>query len=251
MLKRLIIIVITINIGFGVYAQEISADSLLQITEETLMPIQYYSEIEMTTYKPGKPEKVMAMNSWYKKDMGSFIELTAPSRSRGTRMLSKNNSLWLYNPKSSSSRALRLSPKDNFQGSVFSNNDVGDPQYTDDYTAELRESITVRHEELGEVECYVLDAIASNNTSPYGRIEMIITIEGNIPLWMTYFAKSGLLFKKMSFSRFSDVAGKIRPLNYRMDSVEEQNTYSVVNITTLEERNDLPDSMFTQNRLTR
>jgi outer membrane lipoprotein-sorting protein len=251
MLKKNIFILLLITSAIGIYAADMNADALLKEMEETLMPVQYYSEIDMKTFSPGKSVKEMSMNSWYKKDTGSYIELTAPSRSRGTRMLAKNNSLWMYNQRSGSTRALRLSPKDNFQGSVFSNNDVGDPQYSDDYTAQIKGRKTVNNEELGDVECYLLEAIASDNESPYGRIEMLVTVNGTIPLEMTYYAKSGLLFKKMNFSGFQNVAGKIRPLIYRMDSVEEQETYSIVEIKILEMKNDLPDSMFTENRLTR
>ena len=251
MKKKIILAIIALIPVLSARSENIDAQELLRFTEKTLMPIEYYSEMDMKTYKPGKPVKVISMNSWYKKDLGSFIEITAPSRSKGTRMLQKNNSLWLYNPKSGSSRALRLSPKDNFQGSVFSNNDVGDSQYSDDYEALIAGKEIFSHDELGQVECFILHAAAKNNESPYGRIEMIITVDDFIPLWMIYFAKSGLLFKKMTFSGIREMAGVKRPLIYRMDSVEEQNTYSIIEITVLEERNDLPDSMFTLSRLTR
>ncbi|WP_394706901.1 outer membrane lipoprotein-sorting protein [Marispirochaeta sp.] len=55
----------------------------------------------------------------------------------------------MYNPKSNSSRPLRLSPEQSFQGTVFSNNDVSDQQYTDDYKASLAGEEPLEHPDFG------------------------------------------------------------------------------------------------------
>jgi outer membrane lipoprotein-sorting protein len=234
------------------FTQEIDADWLLEQAELVLYPESFYSKVTMTTIKPGKDDKVMVIESYYKKDVGTFMEILAPDRSKGIRFLQKEETLWMFNPKSGSRDSIRLSPKDSFQGSTFSNNDVGDPEYSDDYNCTLAdETVILEHTELGSVECYVLECVASHRDSTYGKVVMWVTKDGYIPLKMDYYAKSGLLFRQMELSGIKEIAGAVRPTIMKMVSLEEQDTFSIAVTEELEERNDLPDSMFTQSALTR
>ncbi|NBC28470.1 MAG: outer membrane lipoprotein-sorting protein, partial [Spirochaetes bacterium] len=183
--------------------------------------------------------------------VGTFIEITAPARSRGIRFLSKEENLWLYNPRSNSRRAIRLSPRDSFQGTLFSNHDVGDPQYTDDYEARQLQDEGINHPQMGAVETRVIEALPTTDEAPYGRIKMWLRAEDLIPVQMEYYARSGLLFKRMYLSNITELAGAHRPAVMRMESLQLQNAFSRVEILTLEERTDLSDRRFTEANLTR
>lgn len=167
------------------------------------------------------------------------------------RFLQKEEDLWMHNPRSNSRRAIRLSPRDSFQGSAFSNNDVGDPNYSDDYDVRIAGGETLNHEELGSVETVKLELTAKRETTTYGRIVMWIRESDDIPLKMEYYAKSGLLFKRMTLSEITDLAGRQRPSFMRMESLEQDDFYSTVKIEEMEVREDLPDRYFSQANLTR
>jgi hypothetical protein len=72
-----------------------------------------------------------------------------------------------------------------------------------------------------------------------------------IPLRMEYYARSGLLFKRMTLSGIRELAGARRPAVMRMESLQLENAYSEVEIRELEARPNLPDRRFTQASLTR
>lgn len=72
-----------------------------------------------------------------------------------------------------------------------------------------------------------------------------------MPVRMEYFAKSGLLFKRMVMLDFDELAGRLRPTRMRMESLEQEDAYSTVLISEMEIREDLPDRMFSQAALTR
>lgn len=230
-------------------AQE--AVELLKHAEDALYPDSFYMEMRIETERPDRRNTQMEFESYHKDGVGTFIEITAPARSRGIRFLSKEENLWLYNPRSNSRRAIRLSPRDSFQGTLFSNHDVGDPKYTDDYEARKLPDERIDHPEMGAVETRVIEALPTRDEAPYGRIKMWLRAEDLIPVQMEYYARSGLLFKRMYLSDIKELAGAERPAVMRMESLQLRDAYSRVEILALKERTDLSDRRFTEANLTR
>ncbi len=232
-------------------AQTPGAEELLTIAERVIFPQVYRAEMRIETVKPGERGSTLEMWSEYEEGSGSLIEMTAPARSRGLRFLEKEESLYMFNPRSNSRRPLRLSPEQSFQGTVFSNNDVSDPKYSDDYRARITGEETLDHPDFGLVDCYLLEAEAKRPEAPYGRIKMWIAKNELKPLRFDYYAKSGLLFKRMILKDFDQIAGDLRPRVMRMDSFEIEGAFSEVIIEKMEALDDLPDSRFTTQALLR
>lgn len=232
------------------FGLDLTADELIEEAESVLSPASYYYEMSITTEKPGSSERTLGMKGYYKEDKGSYIELTAPARSRGIRFLEMDEALYMFNPRSNSRRAIRLSPKESFQGTVFSNNDVSDPDYSANYFSTIEGSVTLEHSQLGTLETIKLTAEAKKPTAPYDRLEMYILPDGYIPVRIDYYAKSGLHFKEMELYDIRDMAGRKRPTTWKMRSLEQKDAYSIVSLEVMELQ-DIPDSQFTRQRLTR
>jgi outer membrane lipoprotein-sorting protein len=228
-----------------------SAEAMLEEAESRIYPDNFFMRSRIETNRPDRRNSTLVLESYFKDEVGTFMEMLEPARSRGTRFLRKGDSLWMYNPKSRSRRAIRLSPRESFQGTVFSNNDVGDPDYADDYDVSYREQETIEHPQLGSTDCHVIEGIANAPTSPYGRIMMWVRKDDLMPVQMEYYAKSGLLFKRMTMLDIGELAGRQRPRRMRMESLEQEDAYSVVTIVEMEIRENLPDRMFSQAALTR
>lgn len=242
------------NAGSGVPAN-IPAERLLDLSDETLFPQNFVATYRMTTERPGRRSTEMVFESSHLEGSGTYMEVSEPARSRGMRFLQKDNDLWMYNPRAGSRRALRLAPRDSFQGSVFSNNDVSDPNYNDDYTARRIDDGTLDHPDLGSVTCTRIEGEASRDEAPYGRIVVWLwggpSGGGVIPLRIDYYSKSGLEFKRMILSQFGDSAGAYRPAVMRMESMEEVGAVTSILIEELEARDTLPARLFNQSELTR
>lgn len=239
---------------------------LLKLVDETLFPDSFVATFRMTTERPGRRTSEMVMENFHLEESGTFMEVEEPRRSRGMRFLQKADDLWMYNPRSGSRRAIRLSPRDSFQGSVFSNNDVSDPDYSDDYTASHAGRATVDHPQLGRVPTTVIEARAAHDEAAYGRIEIYLwhavddaaaELPGPgapgdvIPLRFDYYSRSGLAFKRMLLLEIGDLAGATRPTVMRMESLEEEGAVTTVRIEALEPREDIPQRLFNQQELTR
>jgi len=249
--RRITLFFMLLWTAFRAGAETPSADQLLRRTEELIYPPVYRAEMAVVTQKPGQEQTEMDMEVFYKEGAGTFMEMTAPARSRGLRFLEKESSLFMYNPKSNSRRPLRLSPEQSFQGTVFSNNDVSDPRYTDDYTARMEGRESFEHPDYGRTECLILLAEARSAESPYGRIRIWLDPRDLKPLRFDYYAKSGLLFKTMILRDYRNIAGALRPGVMHMDSREIEGAWSEVVIRSMEALEDIPDSRFSTAALTR
>jgi outer membrane lipoprotein-sorting protein len=227
-----------------------SADDILKAVDRALFLDSYISRVTMETLEPGSPPRSMTFEGQSRKDKGTYLEITAPARTKGTRFLQLEGSLWMFNPKSGSANALRLSSRDSFQGSTFSNADVGNSQFSDDYSAALEPEAVLDHAELGSVACYVISASAKINTAAYGRIMMWARKSDFMPLKMEYYAKSGLLYKRMDLFKIKAFGAITRPSVMRMESLEKQGTYTTLTLEFLEPK-DVPLQVFSKNYLTR
>jgi len=227
-----------------------SAEEILAAVDSRLFLQSYVSKVTMETTKPGAAPTSMTFEGQSRKDKGTYLEILAPARTKGIRFLQLDGSLWMYNPKAGSANALRLSSRDSFQGSTFSNADVGKSQFSDDYIPKLAPDAVIDHPELGKVECLVIDAAAKTDESAYGRIVMYVRKTDLMPLSMEYYAKSGLLFKRMTLSKIRDFGSITRPSVMRMESLDKIGTFTTLTMEAIE-RKDVPLSVFNKNYLTR
>lgn len=235
---------------FSICSQEPDPDSLLERMEEQLYPDAYYMRLTMSTRGDGR-DRDMEFETYYKSGKGSYMEILSPPRSRGTRFLNKDDALWMYMPRSGSRSPVRLPARDSFQGSVFSNDDVGDSSYTDDYRAELVETGSYEHDELGSVPVYVIDLHPIRPEAAYGRIRVWMSRSEAIALRMDYYVRSGLRSKQMFLSDIRQAAGRSRPMKMEMISLDQKGKVSMVEILRMEERSDLPDRTFSRGYLSR
>jgi outer membrane lipoprotein-sorting protein len=227
-----------------------TADDILAAVDKALFLDQYVSRVMMETVEPGSEPRSMTYEGVSRKDKGNYLEIIAPARTKGTRFLQLEGSLWMFNPRAGSANAIRLSAQDSFQGSTFANADVGKSQFTDDYVPSLAPEAVLDHPELGKVSCYILEAKAKTEQAAYGKIVMWTRKSDFMPLMMEYYAKSGLLFKRMTLSNIRSFGAITRPSVMSMESLEKKGTVTTITILSIEAK-DVPLSIFNKNYLTR
>lgn len=232
-------------------SQSLSAEQILRQADQSVYPDEFRMQGTLTTKNSGRVETEMQMQVEYKRKTGTRIQLLSPPRSRGIRFLQKGNDLWMFNPRAGTGQAIRLSPRASFQGSVFSNRDVGDPQYASDYNVTIAGTVTLNHPELGEVKALLLEGTAKNERVAYSKVKIWVRAEDHMMLQTEYYAKSGLLFKRAVFTRVKQMAGRVRPTLMRMTSMDAKNKESDLSIDSLEANPNLSNAIFTLSALTR
>lgn len=231
--------------------QSSDPNEILRQMELSMFPDNYTMRMEMTTREPDGQERSQELSIQYRKGTGSYIEITAPARSRGTRFLQRDDTLWMYIPRSNARSAIRLAPRDSFQGSTFSNRDIGESGYTEDYSAALLDEQEFTHDDLGTVRVHRISMTPRHDQAAYGEVQAYVTTENAIPLRIDYYVRSGMHIKRMELDTIQQTAGRQRPMRFIMHALDEQGKTSTVEILELEETNNLPDRIFTQSHLTR
>lgn len=224
---------------------------VLRSADASLYPESYTMTVTIETQRPGKQATTMALAVSHKSGKGTFMEILSPARSKGTRFLVAPGTLWMFSPRAGSRSPLRLSPRESFQGSAFSNDDVGDSTWAEDYSASVTGSATIDAPGLGSVEAWIIEGKALRRDVSYGAMRLWVRKGDLLPLRVEYDAKSGLHVKTMVLSDFSDIAGRLRPSKLLMTEEGAGGARSVVIISDLRSRNDLPDTMFNQSWLVR
>jgi outer membrane lipoprotein-sorting protein len=232
-------------------AQGLTPEQIIRRADQTVFPDEYLMRATLQTIQPGRAATSMEMTVTYKRGVGSRIELLSPPRSRGIRFLQKEGALWLFNPQAGTSQAIRLSPKAAFQGSVFSNRDVGDPQYSSEYDMRLAGNETFDHPQLGSVSALLLEGTARNEQVAYSKVKLWVRAGDFMLLQGEYYAKSGLLFKRALFTGVRQMGERERPTIIRMVSYDQPDRESVLTVSQLEERPGMSDSLFSLAALTR
>lgn len=223
---------------------------LLAEVDAIRYPDSFGMRLTMTTVSPGEADKVMTIDNTHKKGFGSFLEIQAPARSKGTKMLTQEGTLWMFNPKSGSTKPLRLAPRDSFQGSSFSNSDVSKTTFVEDYAGTTEGEETLETAEFGTVKTWRLRADATNPEASYGKIVMWVRQGDLLPIKFDYYAKSGLLFRQMLLSEYKTLAGRIRATRMEMTSLDKKGTKTILHIDDMQVK-AIPDSLYNLTNLTK
>lgn len=239
-----------ILITFCFVMAELTPTEIIHKAENVLNPEKYESASVITNYQNQKVRTTMTIMVFGNGSVGSRSEIIEPARSKGTRILDKDGSLWMYNPKANVKRPLRLSLKESFQGSVFSNYDIMTSKYSDDYTAELSGTVSDTFDGV-QADCYKLTLIAKRPDVTYESIIFNVRKSDCMPVRMQYFTKSGLKIKEIIFDKAVNLAGAMRPSMYFARSFENTDRTSKIEITKMKSRSDLTDNFFTVQELTR
>ena len=249
-MKRFVVAMMAL-VAVGLFGVDLpDGQKMLAQVDAIRFPDNFTMRVTLTTVSPGEADKIMTMDNTHKKGFGSFIEIQAPARSKGTKMLTQEGTLWMYNPKSGSSKPLRLAPRDSFQGSSFSNSDVSKTSFVEDYAGVTEGEDTVETAEFGTVKAWRMRATATNPEASYGSIVMWVRQGDLMPLKFDYYAKSGLLFRQMVLSEFKPMAGRIRATKLDMTSLDKKGTKTVLHIDAMEEKT-VPDSLYNLTNLTK
>ena len=224
---------------------------VLKSADSALYPDNYSMKVSIDTDRPGRQPTSLVLDVSHKLGDGTFMEILSPTRSKGIRFLISADSLWMFSPRAGSRSPLRLSPRESFQGSAFSNSDVGDSTWAEDYSASVVASSTIDTPALGSVESWEIEGKALRPTVAYGAMRLWVRKGDLLPLRVEYDAKSGLHVKTMVLSDFAVVAGRLRPRKILMTEEGPGGAESLVTISELRSRDDLPDAMFNQSWLVR
>jgi len=216
------------------------AQELLKASDDNMYPKYFKSTFSMVTHRKNKRDLNYTYLMHGKGSNTALMEITAPAREKGKKILLTKDNLWMYIP--AVSRPIRLSRKQSFMGSAFSNEDLMNSTMADDYDP-------VIIDKKGEL--YLLSMTGKRRDVAYAKINMWINGKTKIATEATYYGLSGKAIKKMEFSEVTKLAGKMRPAKMLMIDLLEEGATTEVLMKTLTKLKTVPDYMFDQTQLGR
>ncbi len=160
----------------------------------------------------------------YAKDSGTLIAFTAPAREKGKKMLMIGDSMWMSVP--GVSKPLRLSGKDAFMGTAFTNDDIMNFDKADDYSATITAS---------DEGAWTLDLAARKKSLPYQRARIVVGRDF-LPLRQELYLLSGELAKTIEFSEARDFGSKRRPSTMRVSDAMSRGAATIVRFESITEK---------------
>jgi len=156
-----------------------------------------------------------------------MIAFASPPREKGKRVLMIGDSMWMAVP--GVSKPVRLSGKDAFMGTSFTNDDVMNFDKADDYSSSI----------LGSGPAgWKLELAAKKKTLPYQRVVVEVGPD-YLPLRQEMYLLSGELAKTIEFSAPRDYGSKRRPSTMRvLDAMAKGASTAVTFDSIVEKRVD-------------
>lgn len=184
-----------------------SGDSILVKVDENMGADSKISESTMII-RGDRVTRTVEFKSWIQGTSRSSTEFLAPAREEGTKMLKRDDQLWIYTPQTD--RIIRISGhmlRQTVMGSDLSYEDLmDDPRYANMYSAEV-----IRDTVYSERECWVLNLVAKDEEVAYYSREIWVDKERYIPLKEDRYAKSGTLLKYTEVKSVSRIDGRWYP----------------------------------------
>ena len=210
----------------------LTADEIVETIDKNLMFDEGEMLMSILDYKEGKLYKTLKAKIYYKKDKGTLMEFLEPAREKGKKILLVKDNMWLFVP--SVSKPLRLSAKDSFMGTSFTNRDLMDYDLKNDYKAKILKE-TDKH--------YKLELTATNKNVSYPKVIVDVDKEHILPTKQELYTLSGDLIKIIEFSEPKDFSGKIRPSVITVIDMLNQKNYTKVVLENLQQK-QIKDTIF-------
>jgi outer membrane lipoprotein-sorting protein len=216
---------------------------LIKLVDDSMFPDESEMIMAMTDIKKGGRKRAFTFRILAVRNKASVMEFTAPKREIGKKILLKDKNLWMYSPKIS--RPVRLSTRQKFMGSSFSNNDLMDISLEDDY------NITVEKlEMIGKQRCIKLLLKAKNNSVTYPKMEVWLNTKNLVTARIYYFTPSGKLLKKLETRKLKLLGGRERASEFVMKNMFEKENETVLELKEMHIRK-ISDKVFTESYLKR
>jgi outer membrane lipoprotein-sorting protein len=205
-------------------AQEAKADEIIDRMDAAMA----YNECEMkASFQDAKASgatRTLEAEIWYAKSEGTMIAFAAPAREKGKRILMIGDSMWMAVP--GITKPVRLSGKEAFMGTSFTNDDIMNFDKADDYESRLISS---------DGGSWTLELAARKRSLPYQRVVLRVG-KDYLPIEQSMYLLSGELSKRIEFSEPKNYGGKTRPSTILVSDAMTKGASTTVRFESIVER---------------
>lgn len=232
----------------GNSTQDLTAEEIIQKSEEHFGAATNIAEIKMTINRP-KWTREMVMKTWAIEDRLALILVKEPARDKGTTFLKKEKEIWNWVP--SIEKVVKLPPSmmmQSWMGSDFTNDDlVQSASLRNDYTHELMGT-----EEIDGMECYKI-VLVPNPDAPvvWGKIITWITTDRFLQLRSEFYDEDDYLINELKATDIKEMDGRYIPTKLTVRPVDDEENSTIIEYLDIDFDADIDESMFTVQQMKR
>ena len=239
-----VLMLILFAFNSALLAEELTADQIINRRDENEYIITAYSEAEMIIKNSGRTQ-TKTMRSWQDEEK-ALAEFTNP-RDRGTKFLKRDDDLWMFFPQAED--LVKISGhmlEQGMMGSDFSYQDM----LESDKLTDLYDFKILGEEEYEGRPAYKLEGIKvpGKEVSYYRRV-IWIDKERFVGLKEDLYAESGRLLKEARVIEIEEIEGRWYPVHMVMENKLRQNTSTEFIVSEIKFNPELPENIFTLERL--
>ena len=194
---------------------------------------------DLTMIRPGEEPRTSRIQVYIKGTDKVLVRYLAPAREKGMGYLRVGEDEWLYLP--NAGRSIRVSGRQNLQGTDLSNDDVLKVHLALEYQARI-----AGEEEIEGAPCWVLELAAREQSAAYGRLKYWVRKADFLPARTEYYAFSGRLLKTMTYAEIKEIGGRVRPTRMVIESGLREGYRTLFVILEADYRTPLGDNLFTR-----
>ncbi|NOZ86181.1 MAG: outer membrane lipoprotein-sorting protein [Deltaproteobacteria bacterium] len=194
-------------------------DDLLKKVEDASSPAKDSTgNMEMVLIESNgkeKKRKLKMMQMQHKPSDYRLLRFLSPAEVKGVAFLSKSDTeMYLYMPAFKKIRRIASSAKnENFMGTDFSYDDIGNTSYTDDYTAKIVSK---------DKDVTVLELTPKHpGENDYSKLVMTVDNTNYIPREIKFFNKAQKLWKVMTNDKVEKISGYWTPTAITMKDLKK------------------------------
>ncbi len=259
LMQKLTILFLLISLLAGIYPGVITA---ADITGREIMEKVYnrtegdsrQSRLKMVLINKFGDERIREIEQ-YEKSFGQIEKkimfFISPQDVRGTSFMNwsyvdkRSDDQWIYLP--ALRKVKRISAEnrsDNFMGSDFTYDDLGDRNLNEDKHQLLRE------EELKGEECYVIKSVPVEEDYIYSRTVTWVIKDKWIGLKKEFYDREGKLLKVLENKEYKEVDGILTIFNSEMHNVQSDHR-TRIQLSNVSYNIDVTEDMFTERMMKR
>ncbi len=218
----------------------ISPNELLDNIDAVRLPTQYKAIFLMKNHLQDGREITYKFEGVEDRDKGSYLEILEPSREQGRKFLLIGSNIWMYAPEIG--KTIRLSSRDRFLGSEFSNSDLMEGNYKNNYYAVSIDSIN---------NFYLLELEGKDPSSPYKSISLEVRKSNYIPSVLKFYTLSGRFFREMVMDSIKLFEGEPYATYLKMTNIITPDSYTEVKVLSIKRLESISSSLFKPENLGR
>ncbi len=232
----------------SVFSSEMSGAEMVAEAELILWGRTMQGDFDMVVTTPSW-ERKLSLRAWMDRPKLSFLRILQPAKERGISSLRVASEMWNYIPKIE--RTVKVPPSMMLQpwfGSDFTNDDlVKEGSFVEDYQHQL-----LGEREVSGTPTFAVELLPKPEAAVvWGKVIYCVRKSDLAPQLIEYFDEQGELVRRLEYSDFQQVGGRVIPTTWQMIPADKPGKKTTIVVRQVEYDQPIDSEIFTRRNLGR